>query len=513
MLAAATALAISANAQTILPEWYGYGGNAQHTAMWQIGSATMNQILWQTPVDTNPPYSGNELLIHYGEPAITPLNNVVIPVRHGNSSPFTIEGHSGKDGSLLWSATSSYTQPGYDWIPSVGPTLLMPRFALSADAPIGTSNLSPGIAWPESGGRISIRSNSDGSSGTIKTIAFYGNSNYASNPGEWNSSLKICTPLTCGPDGSIYFGVRSENINPLGIGSCLAVIRPNGLGDYVPVSTMVNDGSIDRVAFNCAPAISLDGKRVYFSVCAGYQGRGYLVALNTNNLLPIVSTKLLDPIAGQWATVTCDGTSSPLMAPDGTVYYGVLEAVLGQNHYRGWLLHFDANLTQSFRPGMFGWDFTPSVFPSKLMTSYHGAATYFLMSKYNNYAGAGGDGVNKIALLDPTTTTIDPANGVVCMGEEATLIGPTPDNAARQAGYPNAVKEWCINSAAVDVRHGYVLAGSEDGWLYKWDPNNSAIKEKIQLTAGLGEAYTPTAVAPNGTIYGINNAKLFAIGQ
>jgi hypothetical protein len=33
------------------------------------------------------------------------------------------------------------------------------------------------------------------------------------------------------------------------------------------------------------------------------------------------------------------------------------------------------------------------------------------------------------------------------------------------------------------------------------------------LTTGVSEAYTPTAIGVDGTVYAINNAILFAVGQ
>ena len=62
-------------------------------------------------------------------------------------------------------------------------------------------------------------------------------------------------------------------------------------------------------------------------------------------------------------------------------------------------------------PGAFGWDDTPSIVPASMVPSYHGSSTYLLMTKYNNYAGEGGDGVNKIAILDPNAMTDRPGHG------------------------------------------------------------------------------------------------------
>jgi len=88
------------------------------------------------------------------------------------------------------------------------------------------------------------------------------------------------------------------------------------------------------------------------------------------------------------------------------------------------------------------------------------------------------------------------------------MVGPTPD--PRQSG---SYKEWCINSATVDSYTKSILANSEDGKLYRWDLTTNTLSEVMTLTAGLGEAYTPTVVGGDGTIYAINNAILFAVGK
>jgi len=143
-----------------------------------------------------------------------------------------------------------------------------------------------------------------------------------------------------------------------------------------------------------------------------------------------------------------------------------------------------------------------------MVYSYRGQSSYLLMSKYNNYKGVGsGDGLNKIAILDPNGTETDPVTGVTVMKEVLTIAGPTPD------GAPPAVKEWCINSAVVDPATKSVLANSEDGKLYRWDLSSNTLSQSVVLTPGLGEAYTPTVIGVDGTVYAINNATLFAVGK
>ena len=129
------------------------------------------------------------------------------------------------------------------------------------------------------------------------------------------------------------------------------------------------------------------------------------------------------------------------------------------------------------------------------------------MSKYNNYAEAGGDGQNKLAVLDPNATQTDPVTLVTVMKEVLTIVGPTPDLSI------GGVKEWCINSAAVDPQIKSILANSEDGKLYRWDLTTNTLSQSAVLTSGIGEAYTSTVIGVDGHVYAINNAIVFAVGQ
>ena len=73
--------------------------------------------------------------------------------------------------------------------------------------------------------------------------------------------------------------------------------------------------------------------------------------------------------------------------------------------------------------------------------------------------------------------------------------------------------EWCINSAVVDPADDSVIVNSEDGILYRWDLASNTLAEKIRLNRPRPEAYTPTIIGPDGTVYAINNATLYAIGR
>src|SRR5262249_57379763 len=105
------------------------------------------------------------------------------------------------------------------------------------------------------------------------------------------------------------------------------------------------------------------------------------------------------------------GTASPMVGPDGDVYYGVLESPGGSNNLRGWMLHFDGSLAITKIPGAFGWDDTPSVVPASAVPSYTGTSQYLLLTKYNNYGGtATGTGLHKGAILDPVPSLTEPGS-------------------------------------------------------------------------------------------------------
>ena len=106
----------------------------------------------------------------------------------------------------------------------------------------------------------------------------------------------------------------------------------------------------------------------------------------------------------------------------------------------------------------------------------------------------------------------DPITGVNVMKEILTIAGPTADPDYRP-WWPDAVREWCINSAVVDPFTKSILANNEDGNLYRWDLTSNTLTEAVTLTAGQDEAYTPTVIGVDGTVYAINGGIIFAVGR
>ncbi|HEV7683638.1 MAG TPA: Ig-like domain repeat protein, partial [Pyrinomonadaceae bacterium] len=140
--------------------------------------------------------------------------------------------------------------------------------------------------------------------------------------------------------------------------------------------------------------------------------------------------------------------------------------------------------------------------------------SYLLFCKYNDYAFQDGRGVNRVALLDPNATQIDPhisSPGLVEMREVLTVIGPTPDP-ERQNVSVYAVKEWCINAPAINPATKSIFFNSEDGRAYRWNLVTNSLDQAITLNAGIGQPYVPTVIGPDGTVYTLNGGTIFAMG-
>jgi hypothetical protein len=479
--------------------WPSYAGGPTHRGISPYASQFIQTILWSTPVDLNVQRFGPDLNAHYGSPVITPRNTIIVPVKIGFDDTFSMEGHSGSSGGLIWQLTSDYIQPSHDWTLPFQVTL------------VGNS-----VVMAGAGGTVIRRTHPDQATGTTTRMAFYGIDNYNSEPENYNATLMINTPITSDSAGNLFFGFLSFGA-PGGLQSGLARIRADGRGSWVSAAYAANDRSMQKVAYNCAPALSPDGSKVYVAVnnVNGFTDGavGYLTALDSRTLLRIGSVRLKDAAHPQNDGLFFDdSTASPTVGPDGDVYYGVLENPFPSTHDRGWLLHFSGDLQTSKIPGAFGWDITASVVPAHVVPSYQGRSPYLLLTKYNNYAELGGDGVNQLAVQDPNDTMVDPISGANVMKTILTIIGPTPDQRLRDQGHPNAVREWCINTAVIDTHNKAAIVNSEDGNVYRWDLTSNSLNAQVNLSTATGEPYTPTVIGPDGKVYAINNATLFACG-
>lgn len=478
------------------PAWFGYGHDAQHTAASAIATQDLGHVAWTAKLDLAPQYtSAGALLTHYGSPVVTTHNTVIMPVKKTAAGSYRVEGRNGANGALIWSADTDYVTPPHNWLPPYSP-LLTPQGRLYV---------------PGAGGKLLMRSDGDATTGTLTPQVFYGAATYNGNPAAFDASVFINTPLTADAQGNVFFGFQVTGTNPAGLVSGIARVTPNGTGTWVGVAAAAGDSTIVKPVLNCAPALSNDGTIVYIAANRGATSAtqtGVLLALDSTTLATRASVALVDPNLGGPARLSDDGTATPVVGPDGRVFYGVLERTFGTHNARGWLLQFDAMLNPVGVPGSFGWDVSPSVIPAAMVPSYAGTSTYLLAQKYNNYAGVNtGTGRNQLAVVDPGASQADAIVPTMqVMREVLTILGPTLD-----VGSTTAVREWCINTMAADPARKSILANNEDGILYRWDLTTNTFSQSVRLNAGLGQAYTPTFVGADGGVYAISNALLYAI--
>ena len=479
-------------------EWAGFAGNAQHTAVARKRPQPFRRIRWRAKVDLAPHLVDGELLIHYGSPMITAANTVLIPTRVSARAGFRVVAYSGTGGIRRWSLNTDYRPPAF-------------ANGVSAFAPPLPAVLTPGktLAVAGAGGTVLMRRHADMAVGAVQRRVFYGAAQWKAHRSAYNKAVQITTPLTAGPDGSVYFGFTVTGATPAHLSSGIARIDAHGHATWITATTAAGNPAVTGVAINCAPALSPSGTTVYITVTS--PTRGLLVGLNATTLKPRFHVLLKDPVSGRPALISTSSSASPTVGPDGDVYYGVLENPFPNHDDRGWLLHYNAILTRTKTPGSFGWDNTPSVLPASAVPGYHGTSPYLLVSKYNNYLGVGphGNGHNEVAVLDPRSSQKDPYANTRVMKAVQTVLSPV-----HFPGAPAGARyEWCINSAVVDPADDSVIVNSEDGTLYRWDLARNTLAEKIRLNRPRPEAYTPTIIGPDGTVYAINNATLYAVGR
>jgi hypothetical protein len=481
-----------------------FAGDAQHTAVFASPAQRLNAIRWTTPIDTH--YTG---FAHYGAPLITPSNTVIVPVK--TVSGFQLKAIESPTGRLKYTLTNDYIMAPIasgGWIPVYQPVIASP--------PSGAR-----LYYAGAGGTIYHIDNLDSDTPGIPIReCFYTNViDYSNNAAAYNSRVFVNTPITADTNGNVFFGFRIPQTNaapePLNTTNGGFVrIDPAGNANYVFVNAAANDVRITRDSHNCAPALSNDGSTLYVAVKGTNSNYAYLLGLDSTNLSTKYKVFLRNPNDNQPSSVSDDGTASPMVGPDDDVFFGVL----ANNGSVGFMLHYSADLQTKKIPGGFGWDYTAAIVPTNMVPSYRGPSSYLLFSKYNNYAGAG-NAINRIALLDPNVPQKDanPVNsGISDMREVLTAIGCTPDAdyiTQTNGRYPFAVREWCINTAAVNPATKSVFTPSEDGHLYRWDLSANSLAEVVALDPGVGEPYVPTVVGPDGTVYTLNAETLFAIGN
>ena len=456
-------------------EWAGFAGNAQHTAVARKQPQPFRRIRWRAKVDLAPVLSFGTLGIHYGSPMITAANTVLVPTRVSTRAGFRVVAYSGGSGVRRWSLNTDWRPPAFTggttgtWTPPL-PAVLTPRAALAVAG---------------GGGTILVRRHANKTVGAVRRLVFYGAAQWRAHRPAYDKAVQITTPLTAAPNGSVYFGFTVTGSTPAHLSSGIARIDAHGHATWITAAAAAGNPAMNGVALNCAPALSPSGKTLYITVTS--PTRGILVGLNATTLKPRFHALLKDPVSGRPAVVLTSSSASPTVGPDGDVYYGVLENPFPSHDDRGWLLHFNATLTQAKTPGSFGWDNTVSVLPARAA------------SLPRNLAVPAGVQVQQLPRhratrkraqpgrrARPRSSQKDPYADTRVMKAVQTILSPE-----HEPGEPPGTRyEWCINSAVVDPAADSVIVNSEDGTLYRWDLATNTLAERIHLNRPRPEAYT-----------------------
>ena len=141
-----------------------------------------------------------------------------------------------------------------------------------------------------------MRSHANLKGGSVQRLVFYGAAQWKAHQSTYNKNVQISTPLTAGPDGSVYFGFTVTGSTPAHLTSGIARIAADGHATWISAPVAAGNKTITNVAFSCAPALSPDDKTVYITVTS--PKLGILVGLDATTLKPKYHVELMDPTSG-----------------------------------------------------------------------------------------------------------------------------------------------------------------------------------------------------------------------
>jgi hypothetical protein len=519
--------------------WPQFGHDPQHTGAVQVSGQPMLGVLASVVMDPfvsqETAVSGEDLLVHYATP-IVDGDDVFVAVKSGTYTPgdwstqkWGVQAWRWEGGRLVrrWTTMSEWKPVPYTG-GGVGPTfepvfqpVLANGYVYMPERGVGLAriNRDTGAIVDFPGALPTVLINAYITSPLVTDAAgnIYFNVIFLSGANPWTTDIVDAWIERIAPDNSGRQAQYSAIVSgaPAASAGCRGSFSADEL-PWPPSQTAVPPdipcGS-QRPGINVAPAIASDGT-IYTVSRAHFNSRyTYLVALNPD-LTPKWTQSLRDrfndgcnvTLPQNGAPGGCrggaftgvdpadntmgagraidDSSSSPMIAPDGSVFYG---AYTRYNFTQGHLMHFTSAGTY-LGAYPFGWDITPGI--------YAHSNTYSLITKENRYpVGSYCD--------DPTFCPVVRAGEYFINALDPSLHVQWSMRAPK--GF-----EWCINGPAIDA-NGVSYANSEDGWLYSINPDGT-LKQSIQLTAAIGQAYTPVVVDGQGRIYAEKAGTLYVVG-
>ncbi len=553
------------------PDWPQWGRDPQHTGEVSWNGQNLNRIVEDVVYDPNVAAeiaaNDGDLLVHYQVPIIDG-NNVYMEFKGGNfTQPSTWETQDWFEKRLSWQNghLAEVWSFASDWkpVPYASHTSFLGPFWEPVFHAVLVGDF---IYVPTAAGTVAKVNTSNG------TVA--ASINPFGTPKDKN--IFVAGPLSADKNGNVYYNaIKLSNDKPWDdnvVDSWLVKIAPNNTATKVSfatitpgapaatdpcqvgfstaqlpwppspdaVTTTVPCGS-QRPGLNVAPAIASDGTIYTISRAHFVTRYNYLIAVNSN-LTPKWTASLrgrlndgcgvLLPIGGPGGCragahlgvdpeineagpgrVLEDGSSSPIVAPDGSIIYGTYTRY---NWAQGHLMKFSSS-GQFQGAYEFGWDITPGIY------SHDG--TYSIVTKDNHYGEVGSYcSVEAFCPSDRTAThptypeeyfitQLNSSMGVEWKFKNTNTLACTRDangNVTCVNDHPHGF-EWCVNAMVTD-NSGVVYANSEDGNIYAINQGGT-LKQKLFQQLAVGAAYTPASVARDGKIYSQNAGHLFVVGN
>ena len=535
-----------------------WGNDSQHTGAIAGAAQTPTTILASylyDPFVSQETQTTGSLLVHYQVPLVDG-DDVFMETKSGTYDPGDWQVQTFNIAALRWTngqLTQRWVTPT-DWKPAPrGGAFFEPVFH-----PILANN---SVYMPAAGGTLLQLDRNSGA--VIRRI----------NPfPSIDTSIYVAGPLSSDASGNVVYNtIQFDTQQPWAVdirGAWLVKVTPAGTATRVtyasitPNAPHAGDACLgvfttsapwppsptavppslacgsQRPGLNAAPAIASDGT-IYTVSRAHFVSRtAYLVAVNSdltpkwtstfrdrltdgcNVLLPPNGTPGgcrsgaltgVDPADNRMGSgrVSDDSTSSPVIAPDGSIYFG---AYTRYNYSQGHTMHFSAagDFLGAYR---FGWDITPSIWQ-------HGGG-YSVIIKENHY-GELGSYCDDPNVCPHGRTASDPEQYLITrlspsLDIEWTFKSTNTQSCRRLSNgtitcatdHPDGF-EWCVNAGAVDA-NGTTYVNSEDGFLYAIDASGNQLG-RLFLQLAIGAAYTPLSIDAKGRVYTQNDGRLFVVG-
>ncbi len=552
-------------------DWPQWGRDPQHSGEVNWNGQNLNRIIEDIVYDPfvaqEQAENGGNLLVHYQVPIIDG-NDVYMEFKSGNfthvetweTQDWLEKRLSWQNGQLVevWSHTS-------DWkpVPFASRSSFNGPFWEPVYHPVLVGDF---IYLPSAGGTVTKLNTSNGSIAAV--INPFGTTK--------DMNTFVAGPLSADKNGNVYYNaIKLSPGRPWDddvVDSWLVKIAPNNTSNKVRFATLTPNAPAaadpckigfsnsqlpwppspdaaaptapcgsQRPAINVAPAIAADGTVYTVSRGQFVTRYNFLIAVNPNLTLKWNASLrgrlndgcgVLLPIGGPGGCragahlgvdpevnesgpgrIFDDGSSSPTVAPDGSVIFGTFTRY---NWAQGHLMKF-SSAGQFQGAYEFGWDITPGIY------SHNG--TYSIVTKDNHYGEVGSYcDVEAICPSDRTAThpnypeayfitQLNSSMGVEWRFQNTNTLSCSRDafgNVTCVSDHPNGF-EWCVNAMATDGS-GVVYANNEDGNLYAINQGGTLKKQIFQQLA-VGAAYTPASIARDGKIYSQNAGHLFVVGN